>query len=206
VLHEAGHALHFALVNEPTFLLKDNYPPPMDEGLGQTMCLMLYRPQFATGVYGLSEKQAQALAERHRLQSLYEMRLLMTHSEFELQAYDDPKQDLTALYDRVCSKYLAVDCHNGNTWAYDPFYAAIPLYEQNYILAEMFAYQVHHTLHQKFGSILGPTAGSYLREKYFTRGGMLTLNAIMEQGTGEKLTPGYLIAALQSERASPAGR
>ena len=205
VLHESGHALHFALVNEPTFLLKDNYPPPMDEGLGQTMCLMLYRPQFATGVYGLSTKEAQALAERYRLQSLYEMRRLMTHSEFELQAYDDPNQDFTALYDRICSKYLDVDCHHANTWAYDPFYAAIPLYEQNYILAEMFAYQVHHTLDQKFGSTLGPAAGSYLSEKYFTRGGMLTLNAIMEQGTGEKLTPDYLIAALKSDTASPAG-
>ena len=45
ILHESGHALHFSFVQEPTFILKDNYPPPMDEGLGQTMSLMLFRPR-----------------------------------------------------------------------------------------------------------------------------------------------------------------
>jgi hypothetical protein len=43
ILHESGHALHFTFVQEPTFILKDNYPPPMDEGLGQTMSLCFDR-------------------------------------------------------------------------------------------------------------------------------------------------------------------
>jgi oligoendopeptidase F len=199
ILHESGHALHFSFVQEPTFILKDNYPPPMDEGLGQTMSLMLFRPEISTTVYGLSLNEARALRERRRLESNYELRALMVQSEFELEAYDNPDQDFDVLYDRICSRYLDVDCHRSSTWGYDPFYAAIPIYQQNYVLAEMFAYQVHQTLDQKFGRNWGQQAGTYLHDKFLIRGGSLTLDEIMRQGTGERLTAEYLIAAMKAK-------
>jgi oligoendopeptidase F len=199
ILHESGHALHFTFVQEPTFILKDNYPPPMDEGLGQTMSLMLFRPEIATSIYGLSTDEARALRERRRLESNYSMRALMVQSEFELAAYDHPDQDFDVLYDRICTKYLDLDCHQARIWGYDPYLAAIPIYEQNYVLAEMFAYQVHHTLDQKFGQDWGRQAGSYLHDKFLIRGGSLTLDEIMRQGTGEGLSAQYLITALQAE-------
>jgi oligoendopeptidase F len=202
ILHESGHALHFSFVQEPTFLLKDNYPPPMDEGLGQTMSLMLFRPEIATTIYSLSSDEAQALRERRRLETNYSMRALMVQSEFELKAYDNPAQNLDTLYDRICSKYLDVDCHHVPVWGYDPFFAAIPIYQQNYVLAEMFAYQVHHTLDQKFGRTWGHAAGKYLHDKFLIRGGSLTLDQIMREGTGETLTTRYLIAALKADSES----
>lgn len=199
MLHESGHALHFSFVQEPTFILRDNYPPPMDEGLGQTMSLMLFRPEISTTVYGLSSDEARDLIERRRLESNYSLRALMGQSEFELEAYDNPQQDFAALYDRVCSKYLDVDCHQSNTWGYDPFYAAIPIYQQNYVLAEMFAYQVHHTLDQRFGRNWGQEGGSYLHDKFLIRGGSMTLDQIMQQGTREGLSAKYLVAALKAK-------
>ncbi|MBV8476911.1 MAG: hypothetical protein JOZ36_09615 [Acidobacteria bacterium] len=202
ILHESGHALHFSFVQEPTFILKDNYPPPMDEGLGQTMSLMLFRPEVATSIYGLSELEAERLHERRRLESTYALRALMVQSDFELQAYDNPEQDFAALYDHICSKYLDVECHLANTWGYDPFYAAIPIYQQNYVLAEMFAYQVHHFLDQRFGRNWGKEAGTYLHDKFFIRGGSLTLEEIMKQGTAEGLKAEYLIAALHASGKS----
>ena len=205
MLHESGHALHFTFVQEPTFILRDNYPPPMDEGLGQTMSLMMFRPEISTTIYGLSREEAGSLMERRRLESNYSMRALMVQSEFELEAYDNPAQNLTTLYDRVCSKYLDVDCHQSNTWGYDPFYAAIPVYQQNYVLAEMFAYQVHHTLDQKFGRNWGREGGSYLHDKFLIRGGSRTLEQIMQQGTGEGLSARYLIAALQGQPSPATG-
>jgi len=199
ILHESGHALHFSFVQEPTFILKDNYPPPMDEGLGQTMSLMLFRPEISTTVYGLSIEEARALRERRRLETNYSMRALMVQSEFELEAYDNPDQELDGLYDRICSKYLDVDCHRSRTWGYDPFYAAIPIYQQNYVLAEMFAYQIHHSIDQKFGRNWGRQGGTYLHDKFLIRGGSLTLNQIMQEGTGEGLTAEYLITALKAK-------
>src|SRR5215469_6358582 len=204
ILHESGHALHFSFVQEPTFILKDNYPPPMDEGLGQTMSLMLFRPEISTSVYELSMGEARALRERRRLESNYDMRALMVQSEFELEAYDNPDQNFDALYDRICSKYLDVDCHRSSTWGYDPFYAAIPIYQQNYVLAEMFAYQVHHTLDHKFGRNWGQQAGTYLHDKFLIRGGTLTLDQIMQEGTSEGLTAEYLIEALKDKPSEAA--
>src|SRR5215469_10909149 len=199
ILHESGHALHFIFVQEPTFILEDNYPSPMDEGLGQTMSLMLFRPEISTTVYGLSIDEARALRERRRLETNYSMRALMVQSEFELEAYDNPDQDLDALYDRICSKYLGVDCHRSSTWGYDPYYAAIPIYQQNYVLAEMFAYQIHHLIDQKFGRDWARPVGTYLHDKFLIRGGSLTLDQIMQQGTGEGLTAEYLITALKAK-------
>lgn len=201
MLHESGHALHFSFVQEPSYTLRENYPPPMDEGLGQVMSLMLFRPEISTTIYGLSQKQAQAFIERRRLQSNYDLRVLMMHSEFELEAYSNPDQDLTSLHDRICIKYLDVDCHHAAIWGYVPFYFAVPVYEQNYVLGEMFAYQVHHTLDQKFGRQWGPEAGAYLHDKFFIRGGSHTLDEIMLEGTGEKLTADYLIRALKTRPA-----
>ncbi|MBS1852483.1 MAG: hypothetical protein JST79_16380 [Acidobacteria bacterium] len=202
MLHEAGHALHFSFVREPSYILRENYPPPMDEGLGQTLSLMLFRPEISTTIYGLSPEDSKALVERRRLQSNYDLRVLMLHSEFELEAYNNPDQDLTAVHDRICSKYLNVDCHGAAIWGYVPFYFAVPVYEQNYVLGEMFGYQVHHTLDRKFGRVWGAEAGNYLHDKFLVRGGSLTLDQIMLEGTGEKLTADYLIRALKARPKS----
>jgi Zn-dependent M32 family carboxypeptidase len=64
------------------------------------------------------------------------------------------------------------------------------------VLAEMVGRQVHHTLTRRFGEQWGVEAGSFLKENFFGRGGRLTLDEIMEQGTGEPLTDKYLIRAL----------
>jgi hypothetical protein len=56
--------------------------------------------------------------------------------------------------------------------------------------------QVHHTLTRRFGSQWGVDAGAFLKEKFFTRGGRLTLDEIMREGTGEPLTDKYLIQSL----------
>jgi hypothetical protein len=136
------------------------------------------------------------------LQSNYDLRVLMLHSEFELEAYNNPDQDLTMVHDRICTKYLDVDCHGAAIWGYVPFYFAVPVYEQNYVLAEMFGYQVHHTLDQKFGRVWGQEAGNYLHDKFLVRGGRLTLDQIMLEGTGEKLTADYLIRALKAKPKS----
>jgi hypothetical protein len=53
----------------------------------------------------------------------------------------------------------------------------------------MFAYQVHRTLDQS-SAATGPT-GEYLHDKFLIRGGSLTLDQIMREGTGEGLTAEY---------------
>ncbi len=195
LLHEAGHALHYCFDDQGSFLLRNNYSEPFDEGLGQVMALMLYRPEVATRYFGLTADQARSVRERYRLKSLFDLRELMADFLFELAAYDQPDQDLAALYNRTYSRLLGVEMHGRPVWAFDPFYASQPIYEHNYVLAEMFARQVHHAVEQRFGESWGPEAGAYLREKFFSQGARYTLNELLAQGTGEPLTASYLIAS-----------
>ena len=82
--------------------------------------------------------------------------------------------------------------------------------QQNYVLAEMFAYQVHYTMDQRFGRNWGREGGSYLHDKFLIRGGSLTLDQTMQQGTGEGLNAKYLVTALKArptvEAAKPVSK
>jgi len=199
LFHESGHALHYSFDNEPSFLLQANYAEPFDEGLGQVMALLLYRPEVAGEIFGLTPQQVQAINQRYRLQSLYDLRETIADSMFEFEAYANPDQDLNKLYNRIYSKYLGVEISESapSVWAFDPFYASGPIYLQSYVLAEMVGRQIHHALDQKFGKRWGKSAGGYLREKFFSRGGRLTFDEIMKEGTGEPLIAKYLIEALK---------
>ncbi len=202
LFHEAGHALHYSFNNEPSFILQTNYPEPLDEGVGQVMALMLYRPEVAGNVFGLTPQQVEVINERYRLQSLYDLRETIADSMFEFEAYANPDQDLNKLYNRIYSRYLGVEVPEDapSAWAFDPFYASGPIYLQSYVVAEMVGRQIHHALDERFGKRWDKNAGKYLREKFFSRGGRFKLDEIMQQGTGKPLTAGYLIEALKEPR------
>ena len=197
LLHESGHALHYSLDQEPSFLLRAGYSEAFDEGLGQVMALMLYEPAIATSYFGITAAQAAAFRDRQRLGSLVELREYLADSLFELTAYDNPDQDLARSYNDIYAKYLGVDLHGREVWAYDPFYGTDPIYLQNYVLADMIARQVHSYLHDHFGDVWGAEAGAFLKDKLYSRGGRFSLNEILEQSTGRGLTPRFLIAALR---------
>ena len=197
LMHEAGHGLHYSFSNEPSFILRAGYAEPFDEGLGQVMALMLYRTEVATRTFGLSAEQARLVEERYRLKNLLDLRETIADSVFEFEAYANPDQDLDALYNRIYSRTIGVEMHGTRPWAFDPFYSTGPIYLQSYVLAEMVGWQVHHALDQKFGRAWDPRTGAYLREKFFSRGGLLTLDQIMQEGTGEPLNPRYMIDSLK---------
>jgi Zn-dependent M32 family carboxypeptidase len=198
LLHESGHGLHYSFSNEPSFILRGTNAEPFDEGLGQVMALMLYRTEVATRYFGLSPEQARLVEERYRLKNLLDLRDTIADSVFEFEAYANPDQDLDALYNRIYSQYIGVEMHGARPWAFDPFYSTGPIYLQSYVLAEMVGWQVHHALDQKFGRNWDARTGAYAREKFFSRGGLLTLDQIMQEGTGEPLNPRYMIESLKA--------
>jgi Zn-dependent M32 family carboxypeptidase len=206
LLHSTGHALHYSMVNEPSFLLRANSAEPLDEGLAQVMALMLYRPDVDTRLFALSAGQAATMAERYRLKSLFDLRDTMADSFFEFEAYADPDQDLSALYDRVYTQYLGVEMHDTAVWAYNPMYGSDPIYLQSYVVADMVARQIQHALDKKFGTQWGKSAGDYLRDHFYSRGASQDLSQIMQAGTGERLTAKHLIEQLRGtgEAASSA--
>jgi hypothetical protein len=204
LLHATGHALHYQMMAEPSFLLRNNYAEPMDEGMAQVIALMLYRPEVNTKLFALTPEQARIVGETYRLKSLFTVRNTIADSLSEFEAYADPDQDPSAVYNRIHAKYLGVDMHNTAVWAFNPMYGSDPIYLQSFVVGEMVAHQIQHKTDQEFGTQWDSRAGKYLKTSFYSRGAAKTMDNLMRSGTGESLTPRYLIHFLQnsSERAS----
>ena len=205
LLHATGHAIHYTMMDEPSFLLRANYAEPFDEGVAQLPALMMYRPETATRVFGLTREQAQAIGEQYRFKEMYDLRETMADALFEFEAYAEPAQDLNALYNRIHSQYLGVDMHGQPVWAYNPLYGSDPIYLQSYVVGEIIARQIEHTLDQRFGHNWGWDAGSYLRSHFYSCGARLSVDQLMKQGTGEQLTAKYLIESIRMPPVIPHG-
>jgi oligoendopeptidase F len=197
LFHESGHGLHYSFCDEPSFLLCADNPEPFDEGLGQVMALMLYRDEVLAHTFGLDPAASREVQEAYRLKSLYDLRSTMADSEFEFEAYENPDQDLARLYAAVQSKFLGMEIADGSNWAYDPFYSSGPIYLQSYVVAEMVGRQIHAATQRRSGSQWDGKAGQYLKTNFFSKGGLHSVDEIMRLGTGEPLTPHYLIEALR---------
>lgn len=197
LLHATGHALHYQLMNEPSFLLRNSYTEPADEGMAQVIALMLYRPEVNTKLFALSSEQARIVESTHRLKMLFSLRNTMADSLSEFEVYADPDQDPSLLYNRIHAKYLGVDMHDVPVWAFNPMYGSDPIYLQSYVVGEMVAQQIQHETDRKFGRNWGKKAGQYLKTSFYSRGAEQSLDGLMRSGTGEPLTPRYLIQFLQ---------
>ena len=206
LLHSTGHALHYTMMDAPSFLLRADCPEPFDEGLAEFFNLLLYRPEISTSLFGLTPEQAATLAKRYRLKSLFDLREKMADSLFEFEAYADPTQELAALYNRIHAQYLGVDFHEVPVWAYNPMYGSDPIYIQSFVLAHMVARQIQHSLDQRFSPRWGAPAGEFLKQKFYARGAESTLDDIMLSGTGKRLDPQFLIDYLRNSLPAPRPR
>ena len=117
----------------------------------------------------------------------------MADSLFEFEGYAEPNQDLAALYNRIHTEYLGVDMHGTPVWAYNPMYGSDPIYLQSYVVGDIVAHQISHTIDREFGARWDYKAGVYLKKYFYSRGAEQTMDEIMQSGTGEPLTVRYLI-------------
>jgi Peptidase family M3 len=208
LLHATGHALHYQMMAEPSFLLRNNYAEPMDEGLAQVVALMLYRPEVNTKLFALTPEQASIVGETYRLKTLFTVRNTIADSLSEFEAYADPDQDLSAVYNRIHSEYLGVDMHGTSVWAFNPMYGSDPIYLQSFVVGEMIAHQIQRKTDDKFGRNWGKRAGEYLKTSFYSHGAAQSMDTLMREGTGEPLSSRYLIHFLQnsSDQASSPNR
>lgn len=198
LLHATGHALHYQMMDEPSFLLRNNYAEPMDEGLAQVITLMLYRPEMNTRLFALTQEQARVVESTHRMKTLYNLRNTIADSLSEFEDYAETDQDPSAVYNRIHAQYLGVDMHDTGVWASNPMYGSDPIYLQSFVVGEMVAHQIQHKTDQQFGRNWDKKAGVYLKSNFYSRGAEQSIDSLMQNGTGEPLTPSYLIHFLQN--------
>jgi Zn-dependent M32 family carboxypeptidase len=109
-------------------------------------------------------------------------------------------QPCTTSFRRSISAWISTQA----VWTFDPFFGSEPLYLQNYVLAEMFARQVHQTMDIKLGAKWRSPAGEFLKRNLFSVGARYRLDEVLINITGEPLSSSHLIRSLLPSSADGA--
>src|ERR1041385_48910 len=119
---------------------------------------------------------------------------------FEKELYSNPGSDLNRLWWELEARYQMVlppEGRDAPDWASKVHIVSAPCYYHNYMLGELFASQVHHTIAREVLKaspadalyVRNPAVGAFLKERLFARGRTLSWNELTNAITGEELNP-----------------
>ena len=209
MLHELGHAV-YSSKNIPTsvpYVLRGASHILTTEGLAMQMGRlsksgawqqqMGIAPQEATERAKLDAAGAKVL----RNQLLIFSRWCQVMLRFEKGLYENPDQDLNGLWWNLVEKYQGLrrpDGRNAPDYASKIHIVAAPVYYHNYMMGELFASQVHHTIARELYNGANPRTvtyvknrqvGDFLRTRVIAPGQTLSWNQLTKLATGSELNP-----------------
>ncbi len=208
-LHELGHAgysKYYAKTDLP-FTLRVEAHTFVTEAIAMMFGRLGANSSFMKSMLGLPGEEASAISDASfkmtKLQEIVFSRWSQVMYHFEKSLYENPGQDLNALWWSLVEKYQRVKKPGGRNepdWAAKIHIATVPCYYHNYLLggllaSQINAYMVKHVI--KEGDCRNPAyagrteVGGYLVENIFENGKRYFWNDLIEKATGEKLTPKY---------------
>jgi len=118
--------------------------------------------------------------------------------------YEDPAQDLNALWWSLVEKYQMVSRPEGRNepdWASKIHVVSHPVYYHNYMLGELLASQLDHVLQNRVLNADGGRAtmngrgevGEFLIDEFFKPGKRYRWDDLIARATGEPLNPKYFV-------------
>ncbi|MEZ6141536.1 MAG: M2 family metallopeptidase [Zavarzinella sp.] len=155
------------------------------------------------------EKFDRAAEKVRRNQLLIFSRWCQVMLRFEKSMYENPQQDLNKLWWDLVEKYQMVKRPSGRSL---PDYAAkihicsAPVYYHNYMMGQLFASQVHHTLCKELYPekairevtyINDPRVGEFMKKKVFAPGRSLSWRDLTKFATGSELSAKSFAADFQ---------
>jgi hypothetical protein len=194
MLHEiVGHGIDYVGIRADLPSVLRSHKPFSTEVMALLAEKLPQEPRWLKAVCGVDArtiKKLQAKSARKELQStLKSMRNSIVMVEFEMLMYENPTQDLDALFHKLMTWYYGYkikdDFYARGYWSvYIPHYVQNPAYCHNYLLGKAWVMQVRAALRQKFGSIVSRRVGPYLAKR--RRNGLLyTPEEQLVQITGE---------------------
>jgi peptidyl-dipeptidase A len=205
MLHELGHAVYSSL-NIPAalpYLLRAEAHILTTEGVAmQFERFSKSRAWLERMGVKLVDANAfeQAAAKVQRNQLLIFSRWCQVMLRFEKAMYENPAQNLNKLWWELVEKYQQVKKpkdRNAPDYAAKIHICSAPVYYHNYMMGQLFASQVHHTLSKEvFGEepnkviyIGDKKVGEFMKKKVFEPGRTLHWNALTKHATGAELNP-----------------
>ena len=214
MLHELGHSV-YSSKNIPAglpYVLRSESHILSTEGVAMQFERFSKSRQWVERM-GLTIDDPAAFAAAaktvQRNQLLIFSRWCQVMLRFEKGMYENPDQDLNALWWTLVEKYQGVKKparRNAPDYASKIHIVSAPVYYHNYMLGQLFASQVHHAIARDVYNnadpktvlyIGDPKIGTYMRDKVFAPGRSLTWKELTVFATGSELTPAAFAADFQ---------
>lgn len=211
MLHELGHSVYSSknIPRELPYILRTDAHILATEGVAMMFERFSKSADWLEQM-GVKVEDPQAFNEAgeqmRRDKLLIFSRWCQVMLRFEKGLYNDPSQDLNSLWWKLVERYQLIKRPEGRD---APDYASkihivvAPAYYHNYMMGELFACQVNHTVARevlkttdaKNASYVGrKDVGRYMKERVFAPGRMLDWNELTKFATGEPLTPNAFAA------------
>ncbi len=195
-VHEMGHGLQWMHTTVPSPVLEGyewitgSASDAYMEGMGETMAKFTSHPLWLERYAGLTESDYKQMSDVLRKYSPAWYRMLLVNSTVEIEIYrnlDRPPEDVrNTLY----KNYLLLD--NPPEWDLElatQLYVSYPVYEHNYLLADIISWQIHRNLRDKFGDeyVFDPGVTEYLKMYCWESGEIHDWQERLRSATGRDL-------------------
>lgn len=204
LLHEYGHAVYDKYIDHGLpYILRSPAHIFTTEAVAMFFGRLPSNPKWLEEIMKISKEEAEKIKrdcfKHSKLNQIVFSRWVQVMFWFEKGLYENPAQDLNALWWDLVEKYQLIKKPEGRNepdWASKIHIATSPCYYHNYQLGELFASQILHFISggKKAGenSFAGDIKlGEYLKENIFKHGAKYRWDELVEKATKEKLSAKY---------------
>ena len=209
MLHELGHAVYDRYIDaELPFLLREHAHVFATEAIAMLFGRLSKDADWIDRMMGVPAPERERLGRESdrnsRLSQLVFARWCQVMVRFERALYANPDGDLNRVWWDLVERYQSVSRPEGRNepdWAAKIHIVSAPVYYHNYMLGELFASQIDHTLQTRVlrpsngrATMVGERAvGDFLRERIFAAGKRLRWDALVPYATDEPLNPEHFV-------------
>ena len=194
--HEIGHGLQWMHIAVQDPVLKGyewnigNASDAYMEGMGETMFYFAGHPHWLRSEAEMTEEDYNEITQILKKYAPLWYRLLIVEAVTEIEIYRNLDKPAEETERAVFTKYLLLD--KTPDWSKDlatVLYVSFPVYQHNYIIADIIAWQIHQDMLTRFGEnyIYNQEIVGYLKENYWQNGELYSWQERLINATGKEL-------------------
>ena len=179
IFHEVGHGLACVYTEIPSPVLKGyewmagGTSPIMAEGLAEWVAGILQNPEWMKKYTDLTDEEIAEKVKTCKKYSPVNIRFWLYNIWLELEIFNNPELDVDSLRTKLLKHYLLVDKPSSRPHAIaNSMYISYPIYNHNYLFAEVIQWQIHNELEKRLGPdyLFKPETATLMREYFYKDG------------------------------------